>query len=256
MRKSLFLNQIASLFALCLMVAALPSPCSGKESPAAVRLTKIKAQIDSLEVEKQMEKRNGRSIIDLDQMTVRLRDTVTLLRKELQLQKKIPEKVTPPVLTTWKKYLPKTLSLIDMFLIGAGAVTVLFGVIFLFFYISIAARHRKKMAAERPATKQYEINPASPRRMDTTAQKAYAAQVSSPADPAPQPDKPQESPRKPDPARVPPATQHQGPTSPRKNLNDLVVKAAGEGLDVKTISQRFQIGTDQVALILKMAKKR
>ena len=42
---------------------------------------------------------------------------------------------------------------------------------------------------------------------------------------------------------------------PLANLNDQVLLANREGLDIKEISRRFHIGVDQAALILKMAKK-
>ena len=42
---------------------------------------------------------------------------------------------------------------------------------------------------------------------------------------------------------------------PQSTLDAQIIKAFNEGQDIKTISRRFQIGVDQVTLILKMAKK-
>jgi hypothetical protein len=252
MRKSLSFNQIACGMMLCLLVAAAPSPGGEEAGSVAVRLSGIMAQIDSLEVEKQTAKRSGRSIVDLELTTARLRDTVFLLREQLQARK--PDSAPAPQkgLAPFKKYFPATFGLIDKIIIGAGAATLLFALLFLFFFLSAAARRRKVIAKKRPPIKAFETRSNESRGAENAARKAYDAQIKTIAEQVALLDKPQ--PPAPQPAA---ASQKPRETAvPQESLNARVIAAFSEGQDAKTISQRFHIGVDQVALILKMAKKR
>ena len=251
MRKPLSFNQIAYGMLFCLLAVAAPSPCGEKAGSATVRLGRIMAQIDSLEVEKQTAKRSGRSIVDLELITARLRDTVFLLREELQARKPDSGSAPRKGIAPFKKYLPTTLGVFDKIIIGAGAATLLFALIFLFFLLSAAAKRRKVIAKKRPPVKAFEARNNASRGAETAARKAYDAQIKAIAEqdalleiqksPAPQPAAPSSKPRE--------------TTVLQTNLDAQVIKAFDDGQDVKTISQRFHIGVDQVALILKMAKK-
>jgi hypothetical protein len=251
MRKPLSFNQIARGVFFCLLVAAAPSPCSEKAGVAAVRLCRIIAQIDSLEVEKQTAKRIGQSIVDLELITARLRDTVFLLREELQVRNPVSAPAPRKGLAPFKNYLPATFGLIDQIIIGAGAVTLLCTLIFLFFFLSAAARRRKVLAKKRLQVKPFEARSDASRGAEAAARKAYDAQIKNIAEQEALLDR-QQSPAPPSgaPSPKPPET-----AVPQNSLDAQVIKAFGRGQDVKTISRRFHIGVDQVALILKMAKK-
>jgi hypothetical protein len=251
MRKPLSFKQIAYGMLFCLLAAAAPSPCGEKAGAVAVRLGRIMAQIDSLEVEKQTAKRSGRSIVDLELITVRLRDTVFLLREELQVRKPDSGPEQQKGLAPFKKYLPSTFGLIDKIVIGAGAATLLFALIFFFFLLSAAARRRKVIAKKRPPVKAFEARSNASRGAETAARKAYDAQIKAIAEQKALLDKPQS----PAPQPAAPSPKPRETTVLQTNLDVQVIKAFGDGQDVKTISQRFHIGVDQVALILKMAKK-
>jgi hypothetical protein len=251
MRKPLSFNQIARGVVFCLLVAAAPSPCSEKAGVVATRLGRIIAQIDSLEVEKQTAKRIGRSIVDLELITARLRDTVFLLREELQARKPDPGPAPRKGLTPFKKYLPTTFGLIDKIIIGAGATTLLFTLIFLFFFLSAAARRRKVLAKKRLPVKAFEARSTASRGAEAAARKAYDAQIKNIAEQEALLDKQQSHVQQS--ALQPPEPRET--TVSQSSLDAQVIKAFGMGQDVKTISQRFHIGVDQVALILKMAKK-
>jgi hypothetical protein len=208
-------------------------------------------EIDSLEVEKQTAKRSGRSIDELEQITARLRDTVSLLREDLQ-ERKTDTGLTPrKARASFQKHLPFTRGLIDTITIGAGAATLFFALIFLFFFLSASARRRKTDAKKRPPIKAFETRNDASRGADNAARRAYEAQIKAIAEQEALLDRPQSPPPQstlasPKPREIP---------VPQNNLDAQVIKAANEGQDVKTISQRFHIGVDQVALILKMARK-
>ncbi|MBN1130408.1 MAG: hypothetical protein JXA71_15555 [Chitinispirillaceae bacterium] len=253
MRNVLLFKQIALAIMLFSASAAAPGSLSTYPSTTLQLLESIKAKIDSLEVEKQTEKRNGRSIVDLEQMTAILQDSVALLRQELLRQKQNPAPSLPGKLDAYIKYLPSSLGIVDTIIIGIGAAAVLFAVIFLFFLTSAASRRRKKAAAIRPSVPRPVTEPAAtPFLMDSSVQRAYAAQTAKVPEPPLQRDKPLDRPRSPGPVYAPPAA----PTTGQGPLNDLVVQAVNDGLDIKAISRRFKIGVDQVALILKMAKRK
>jgi hypothetical protein len=253
MRKPLFFNQIARWQQYCVIFTAAASLYAETASNPADRLSSLKTRIDSLEVVKQTAKRQGLSIADLEQITVRLRDSVTLLKEELQAQKPATIRSSLPESAPHKKYLPATLSLIDKILITSGALTVFAFLVFLLFFISTMARRKKTVTKTRRPEMNTINEKASAPGTGTAAVKAYAAQVKnqniavphhtgtgsplSAAAGSPEQNKP--------------AVQHTPHT-----LDALVVKAANDGEDVKSISQRFHIGVDQVALILKMAKKK
>jgi hypothetical protein len=251
MRKSLSFNQIAYGMVLCLLVAAPPSSGGEEAGSVAIRLSGIMAQIDSLEVEKQTAKRSGRSIVDLELITTRLRDTVFLLREQLKVRN--PDTVPAPQngLALLKKNLPTTFGMIDKIIIGAGAATLLLALIFLFFLLSAAARRQKANAKKRPPIKTFETRTDATRGADSAARRAYDAQIKVIAEQEALLDRSQ--PPAHQPAAPPPIPRETA--VPQNTLDVRVLKAFSEGQDVKTISQRFHIGVDQVALILKMAKK-
>jgi hypothetical protein len=257
MRTLLLFNRTLLSGSLLFLCAATFGNLRADPAPAALRLQEIKARIDSLEVEKQTEKRNGRSIDGLEQKTAGLQDSVAQLRQELMQQKQNPASIVPGKPKIFKKFIPSTLGLIDTIVIGAGAVTLVFAALSLFFLISSKSRRRKKNATHYPRAINAAGEGAGTRRLDATVQKAYGAQTTRPSESVPKKDVPRDQPQPgvPESPPVPPARQA-GSGAEQNNLNDRVIQAARNGLDVKAISRRFHISVDQVALIVKMAGKR
>ena len=256
MRTLLLFNRTLLSGSLLFLCAATMGTLCADPAPAVLRLQEIKARIDSLEVEKQTEKRNGRSIVDLEQVTATLQDSVAQLRRELMQQKQNPRPDVPGKTEIFKKFIPSTLGLVDTIVIGAGAVTLVFAVLFLFFLISSKSRRRKKTAMRYPPAINAAREGDGTRGLDATAQKAYGAQAARPSESLPKKDAPPEQPGPRAPASPLLPSRQAGSGAEQKNLNDRVILAARNGLDVKAIAQQFQIGVDQVALILKMAGKR
>jgi hypothetical protein len=226
---------------LLLLAAALSLP--GQESAVcAERLRVMGEKIDSIEVEKQKKKRAGQSIGELEAEVSLLRDSVKALRTEIQKEPaaaRAPAKSFPG-----KALLLSRICLFDWLLIGAGGAAAAFAAVLLFLFFRALSRPRTGNVPHRREP--------APTRVQSAAQKAYAAQSGAvgngePAGPKPEPQPPAAPPP------VPPlATAVSG--SP-KNLVDLVVKADREGIDIREISRRYHISADEVALILKMAKK-
>jgi hypothetical protein len=250
-RKSLSFHQIAYGALVCGLFAATPSPCGEDSGDAAVRLNRIMTVIDSLEVEKQTAKRSGRSIAELEQFTARLRDTASLLRNELQARKPDAGPPTRIGRVPDQKPLSSTLGLIDRVVIGAGAATLVFALVFLVFFLSASAKRRKTSAQKRPPIKPFEPRRDASRGEDSAARRAYEAQIKAIAEQEALLDKSKSPPSQ---SATPSPKPREVPV-PQSSPDAQIIKAFNEGQDIKTISQRFHIGVDQVALILKMAKK-
>ncbi|MBN2035290.1 MAG: hypothetical protein JW768_00975 [Chitinispirillaceae bacterium] len=244
MRKSLFFLRVARLCTLCVFLSVPPAH-SGTDAPSGKeRLRLVKEQIDSLEVEKQASKRQGLPIADLEHTTTELRDSVAQLREEV-LENRNSFAAGPDLSGSLQKMIPAAVNLIDILLITAAA---LIATVFVLVYFLSAAKRRRKKSAGRPEVKRYEGIQERERRIEQ-AQKAYVAQTNKPVDHGKMPEPP--LPNAPLPAR-PPDHATNGPD----NLNNLVIQADRDGMDIKTISERYHVGVDQVALILKMAKKK
>jgi hypothetical protein len=234
---------------LFLIVATVPAEVNG--CPDRLRI--LKEKIDSLEIEKQEKKRNGQSIDELEERTALLRDTVRALRLEVQQGAlSLPAKTKQGVVN---KILPMAGSFFDRLVLGAGAIAVLVAlIIFPVIVINRGRRRRLRAAQGRPEIKKQPISADVRPSHETAVQKAYAAQMTMGPDRNSGRNNARENvPQK----QVDPIdTSLSATAGPAKNLNDLVVQASRAGLDSKEISRKYQIGVDQVELIVKMAKKK
>jgi hypothetical protein len=289
MRKSFFLKPTifgslvvaAGAISLLLSVAFAPSP-RGEEPDARIeRLRLLNERIDSLEVEQQIKKRSNQSISELDAKTALIRDTITALRLALQknvrpasASGKSSEQAAGALslskLSLSHLSLPTTMrlsgiGLFDRIFIGAGAIAVVFLTFLLFAFFKARVRRGARAAGHPEALTKTKIR--TPRSAPDSGEESEAKEGYAPLDATvakvrerleneekalPAAVAP-EAPRRSSPTRSMPALKVQ-PQDPA-DLSDQVIRADCEGLDIKEISRRYQIGVDQVALILKMAKK-
>jgi hypothetical protein len=224
------------------------------------RLRLLGEKIDSLEVEKQAQKRNGSPLTELEEKTAAFRDSIKTIRIGLRqgavsgdAGAVVPEK-KPSVWGYFKKLLPGPENrLIDRILLAAGAITIVVGLFFLIVLFALKSRRKKQTVAKnqtRKAAAQYEKvqrkeveapPSAFPDSFKNTASEsaALASLIPPPASATPVRTKPQQ----------------RRPENPGDDLKNLVLKGNADGLDEKEISRRYHLSIDQVRLMLKMAKK-
>ena len=224
------------------------------------RLRQWSEKIDSLEVEKQVKKRNGLPLAELESKTADFRDSIKTIRLELGRSAAPPAAVAPEKKEPLRHYLIKLLpgpknKIYDRILLAAGVITILIGIFFLFVWFALRSR-RKKQTASQNQTKRMAAQYEEVQRKVMAAKSAYPDSfATTPSESAALasaiPPSAQAAPK-----TVSPATQPRLPAqASESDLKNLVLKASSDGLGAKEISRRYHISIDQVALILKMAKK-
>jgi hypothetical protein len=264
MLNHLFLKRAAfaaGVFSILLCYILIPAETPG---PAPVdRLHRLSEKIDSIEVEKQVQKRNGLPLSELDTKTANLRDSIQAIRLELG-QRSAPQTVlVSRQKELFRERLKKFLSgpknkVFDRILLYAGVIATLTGCFFIFLLLALKSRRRNKTGPQNQTKRMSAIYEEVQRKITAAQQIAYpdsftpsALEPAAPASAIP----PSVPPLAPEAAsgtqeRLPASTHHSD-----SDLKNLVLNAGKKGLDAKEISRRYQIGIDQVALILKMAKK-
>jgi hypothetical protein len=230
--------------------------------PSEKRINILIQTMDSLEVEKQIKKRNGESIVDLEEKTSGLRDSVRSLRLAMQVQTKTPVADAPKKfsMAELKQMFFKARSIFDWIVIGAGALA-----IFAFFVLLIGMFRTLFKKPVRPP-----ILPATVRQRALPSSEPQSGvrkgTISS--------SKSEESTDTltrlrqrviADTAKVPSrmasvaAASYAANTTEKvndsdKDIHNQVLEAVQKGIEVKEISRQLHIPADQVTLIIKMAK--
>jgi hypothetical protein len=231
-------------------------------------------KIDSLDIEKQLNKRQGFSIEDLENKQIALIDSLKSLRTIIQNEASISlipaNKITDP-LSSLKSFLnPKTN--FDWIIIVTSIVALFSGTVLLLGLLSTLFKKVKRSEHIKPTIKM-KIEPAilpeipspakpqNPYRIttkipvlnqrtedtDKTLQDLKSRIEESTLNIAEKPD-----------ARPPTRilTAIQSNTPPLSNdLEKMIINAVQNGLDIPEISKKFHVSTDHIALILKIWKK-
>ncbi len=136
---------------LTALLVCLLSPQNLSADARVEQLDALGEKIDSLEIEKQRQRRTGRSLADLEEITQAARDTITALRADLQ--RNPPAIKTAPETAAKKFYAGlkfiRSADLFDRILIGAGCIAVLSGIILLIVFLKSIASPKPKPPAVR-----------------------------------------------------------------------------------------------------------
>lgn len=262
------------LFYCILAIIALFIPANNASADLrkdAIKAKKIlSARLDSIEMEKQDRKRQGKPLDDLETESKRIHDSIVLLRTELS-------SVAEPVagddeetgerssfLTTLKSFFNPG-SIFDWILIIVGIVALLSGIVLvagLAHTLSLKKKSKSRPKAHilpkkpgspppPPVERPPEPPPAAPeiateketrgiesirKRMESTQPPEQAAAES--VSPFAEVNKPEDPPRE---------------REKRDSIRDQVILAANDGLDVHEISRKLHVSVDQVTLILRIA---
>lgn len=267
------LPRIFLLF-MMLLHGSISSSLGNDPNPMQKRL-ELSQKLDSLEVEKQSLKRQGESIAELEQATRILRDSLLTLRHTPARNTRTPSAPDPLA------FRPR--STLDWIITGTGLVAAISVVILIIGMLRTRREKRRRMTYTytrrlKPLTKQLKTKdtkaaeeeaqkPFIPPTSDQFSKRIEQERVS----PPPQADTDRDRAETSDDGLItlrqrllmdtPPQEKRSArpvipeapPQTSPMSFNDLVIKAANEGLSIQEISRRYQISIDQVTLILKIA---
>jgi hypothetical protein len=257
MNNFIFSTFLASYLLIVLFLTGLIAPAFGQStgnislSDKKVHLTR---KIDSLDLEKQTQKRLGTSIDELELQQAELRDSLRIIRKTIQNKNINPEIAFK---TNSASKLLKPQNLFDWMVLIVGGIATLSGIVLLWGILKILFSPPRKTAQN----SRISLNKASVPE-EHTDKPDFATPVLDPeigklrerlnyehtpnaTSTAPVfqfPELPQLS--------VPtPINQHNSKTVSEQTI----IAAAQNGMDIPEISRHYQISTDHVTLILKIA---
>lgn len=242
-------------------------------------------RLDSLELEKQMRKRKGLPLEDLEKASERLKDSIVAARRQLSSGEegtqqagdsaqaaKSADTQSASAAQDWRRLLPR--NMFDWIVVAVGGVAIISGIILVVGLIGLASRGvRKKKKSVAPLHEKFphtasvdllRTNPKVPpapaeseddrvtsirQRMDGSVERQPEDDDVRETEPGltARPSQPRE--RK---SADTPLSGDAGPDP--AETRKLVVAASQQGLDVQEISRRFHLSADQVSLILRIAR--
>jgi hypothetical protein len=246
------------------------------QNDVTARKRVLSERLDSIDLEKQLRKRRGESLEDLEKVTAVLKDSITAVKRLMPSGSLVVEGTTdstrvgmaagentPGWLLALKKFLPRTF--FDWMVDIVGFVAIVSGIVLIIGIFGLLTKgfKKKKEAPPQPKTL-HEIFPRS------YAADAYDRIPKVPLGPAEEKDETVQSLRKriendesvlatvddrPEPsAAVTGVTDAKAVRDPVE-IKKQVVQASRQGLDVSEISRRFHLSSDEVSLILRIARQ-
>jgi hypothetical protein len=251
--------------------------CVHAENTVTSRKHALSEKLDSVDLEKQLRKRRGESLEDLEKTAESLKDSIAIVKQQLpgistEAQDSngknagVGERAAGWV-RPFQKFLPRTF--IDWMVDIIGLIAIISGVVLIIGIFGLLSKKFNKKKKEAPLPRPlHEIFPRS------YAADAYDRIPKVPSGPTEEKDETITSLRKrmeeaPEKAKrdegVPPALDDPADGVPGKarapaadedtrTLKAQVIRAAQQGLDVSEISRRFHLSSDQVSLILRIAR--
>lgn len=268
----------------CLIAACLVgffAPCTRAENTVTSRKHALSEKLDSIDLEKQLRKRRGESLEDLEKTAELLKDSIAIVKQQLpgistDASDGGGEKAASASggraagwVRPFQKFLPRTF--IDWMVDIIGLIAIISGIVLIIGIFGLVSKSFKKKETPLPRPL-HEIFPRS------YAVDAYDRIPKVPLGPTEEKDETiaslrkriEDSPGKmPQDEGVPTATAGEsgatdGSTGKApmpaaddntRSLKTQVVRAAQQGLDVSEISRRFHLSSDEVSLILRIARK-
>lgn len=254
---------VSFLFAVVLVTGFLPQDRAFSIDFAAQKSALLQ-KLDSLDMEKQIRKRKGQSIEDLENLSVTIKDSITGVKKELARSGDVPtSKSNEPAgmqqyIKNFRKYLPQ--NTFDWIVVVVGFIAIIAGVILCVGLIGMALK--KILRKKRPPLKtMHDIFPQTVKKNDSE----YLSKSERPDTDAA--DTRIDSLRqriKEESGNTPLTGSGQNAAQPNisgetaadtAGLRNRIITAAEQGADIQEISRRFHVGADQVSLILRVARQ-
>jgi hypothetical protein len=259
---------VSSLLFVFVLIAGFMPQEQAFSIDFAAQKSVLLQKLDSLDMEKQIRKRKGQSIEDLEKLSATIKDSITGVKKELALANGQPAAVPNPdvhgpagmqqYFKDFRKYLPQ--NTFDWIVVVVGFVAIIAGVILCIGLFGMAWKKvfRKKKSSlktmhdifPQPAGKSDAGSlsksggadtEARDRRVDFLRQRIKEESVGSPS-------------AGPGLGAVQPNIQGET-AADSAGLKNRIISAAEEGADISEISKKFHVSTDQVSLILRIARQ-
>jgi hypothetical protein len=271
-RKAL-LCHILHLCIISVCIIGLLTEGAGAQNDAAARKRLLTEKLDSIDVEKQLRKRRGESLEDLEKAAEVLKDSVAVLKLLVPQGSQVSGAMTdsspagtvsgektPQWIQLFYKFLPKTF--FDWMVDIVGFIAIVSGIVLIIGIFGLLSKGLKKKKKAPPLPKTlHEIFPRS------YAADAYDRIPKVPAGSTEEnnetiaslrkriEDAPEKEPQDDGVlATVDDAADAKSAKEPLE-LKKQVIQAAQDGLDVSEISRRFHLSSDEVSLILRVARQ-
>ncbi len=227
----------------------------------------LTVRLDSLEMEKQIRKRQGKPLGKLESESRRLRDSIAVLRKKLAgtYDGEEPPRANGPLVETLARIFHKPANIFDWLVTIIGAIALLSGALFISGLVhTIFSRARKPLRSQAPQKQQ---------RTQTSGHTGGSPRYP-PAGPSPVTDSKDENiaslrrRMKRDIDRIQRFNETASPfsntektgsdskeTDAKESLRQDILHAAQQGLDYQEISRKFHVSVDQVSLIVRVASR-
>jgi hypothetical protein len=270
-----FLCHAMHLGFISLCLIGLLCGSSFAQNDVTARKRVLTEKLDSIDLEKQLRKRKGESLEDLEKAAAVLKDSITAVKRLMPSGSQASEGATdsskvgmaagenpPGWLLALKKFLPKTF--FDWMVDIVGFVAIVSGIVLIIGIFGLLTKGFKKKNKAPPQPKTlHDIFPRS------YAADAYDRIPKVPLGPAEEKDETIQSLRKrieddegvlatvddrPEPSAATGGTDAKAVRDPVE-IKKQVVQASRQGLDVSEISRRFHLSSDEVSLILRIARQ-
>jgi hypothetical protein len=224
----------------------------------------LTARLDSIELEMQMRKRQGEDLEKLETLSQQLRDSVALLREQIDARVDAVGGITtvaPPGISIPGLEWFEPEGTFDWVVLGVVAVALLAGLVLVLSLIRAAAtRKRRRPVRSRQAADAPSRPPVPPPARPDPPSAASASPANADRSNEElesllqriQQDGERRQQQKSS-ARIEPPQQQQ--TTRVGNLREQILAAAGQGLSAQEISRRLHASVDQVNLILRLADR-
>ncbi len=254
------------------LVMIAPSAAADSDNSLAARKSALIQRLDSIDLEKQLRKRKGEAMTDLEKVAETIKDSVAVLKKQMPKSNAVAginpqmhasERQPFDVQAFLQKIRPK--SMFDWMVIVIGFIAVVSGMVLLvgIFGLLTKGLRKKKKPALPPKTLQ-EIFPRSyaseaygkiPKVQSGHAEEKEGAMEVLRKRIEKTPIRQTSEPRlEPVLETVHDAIEEPLTSQDNDDMKQRVMAAAREGCDVLEISRRLHISADQVSLILRMSK--
>jgi hypothetical protein len=257
---------------LCFLFACiLMAPEISAENDYVARRLSLSAKLDSIELMKQARRRKGESIQDLEAATAAIRDSIAALRSQMAPESGPSERDQPAQKASAQPARPSgqeksaatsfPSSTFDWVILIVGGVAVLSGIVLIIGLLqawknkSSQGRKRadiykepaqrpapampEKIAREMPASaepRQYNVDS----RIDALRRKIREDAARGPEDAG---------------ISLPLPAAPKAEEKASDEVKNLVMEGARQGMSVQELSRKYHVGTDQVALILRMTRQ-
>jgi len=244
---------------------AMPPRAFGSQVDAIKMKSGLLEKLDSIDVEKQIRKRKGRSLEDLEKCAASIKDSIAAVREAIEKRQDPAEASSTThendgsVRSTraYQKYMPR--NVFDWVVLVVGGIAIIAGIILCIGFFSMLFGKKGGEKTDGNASGPDHLSPelhgssaglesaiaalsseVSKRRIDSLRDRMSGGNAeASTAGGAP-------------PTAQPP---RDGLAAGAEDIKSGILRAAREGASVNEISRRFHMGADQVSLILRVARK-